>query len=325
MAYYHLTQEERYQIYAFRKAGFSLRSTAEALERSVSTISRELGRNRHLKGYRPKMAHYLARRRASISRTHRRIRLQHWNGIVTLLKQQWSPQQIAERARHEGTLCISHEWIYQRIAQDRAVGGQLWQHLRRAGLPRRHYHKGGRKRANIRFRVGIEQRPAQVEGREELGHWEGDTIIGKGRQGAVLTVVERKSRYLRMGVLPDLKGRTVSRIMRYRLHQVSARVHSITFDNGHEFACHPRMARSLSTDIYFAEPYKPWQRGSNENTNGLIRQYLPKKMSLKDLTQIEADRIERRLNHRPRKCLGYLTPNEVFNDTQETLTVALRG
>jgi IS30 family transposase len=112
--------------------------------------------------------------------------------------------------------------------------------------------------------------------------------------------------------------------MRYRLHQLSARVASITLDNGLEFARHPRMARSLSTAIYFADPYKPWQRGSSENTNGLIRQYLPKKKSLKDLTQIEADRIERTLNHRPRKRLNYLTPHEVFNDTRETLTVALR-
>lgn len=113
--------------------------------------------------------------------------------------------------------------------------------------------------------------------------------------------------------------------MRYRLHQISARVHSITLDNGKEFACHPRMSRSLSTDIYFAEPYKPWQRGSNENTNGLIRQYLPKKMRLDNLTQKELDTIERRLNHRPRKCLGYLTPHEVFNNTRDQLTVALRS
>jgi len=110
-----------------------------------------------------------------------------------------------------------------------------------------------------------------------------------------------------------------------RLHQLSARVQSITLDNGSEFSYHPRIARALSTDIYFAEPYKPWQRGSNENTNGLIRQYLPKKRRLDNLSQRENDRIENRLNHRPRKCLGYLTPHEVFNDTQELLTVALRS
>lgn len=325
MTYHHLTQEERYQIYAFRKANFSIRQIAEQLGRHPSTISRELRRNIHRKGYRPKMAHDLADIRARQTRGRIRITANQWRGISKLLEQEWSPQQIAWRAGHEGSLKLSHTWIYHYIAGDRAAGGQLWRNLRRAGLRRRQYHRSRSHRAPIRFRVGIEHRPSEVETRTQLGHWEGDTILGGGGQGSVLTLVERKSRYLRMGVLPDRKARTVSRITRYRLHQISARVHSITLDNGSEFACHPRMARSLSTDIYFAEPYKPWQRGSNENTNGLIRQYLPKKMSLKNLTQAEADRIENRLNHRPRKCLDYLTPFEVFNDTRETLTVALRS
>jgi len=288
MTYHHLTQEERYQIYAFRRANFSIRQIAEQLGRHPSTICRELRRNIHRKGYRPKMAHHLAGARAQQARSRLRITAKQWLGISKLL-------------------------------------GQLWRKLRRAGLHRRQYHRSRSHRTPIRFRVGIEHRPSEVESRTQLGHWEGDTILGGGRQGSVLTLVERKSRCLRMGVLPERKARTVSRIARYRLHQISARVHSITLDKGSEFVCHPRMARSLSTDIYFAEPYKPWQRGSNENTNGLIRQYLPKKMSLKNLTQVEADRIENRLNHRPRKCLDYLTPFEVFNNTRETLTVALRG
>lgn len=325
MAYHHLTQEERYQIYAFRKANFSIRQTAEQLGRDPSTISRELHRNINRRGYRPKMAHHLASARARQARCRARIKPHQWHGISYLLKQQWSPQQIARRARSEGTLHISHTWIYHHIACDRTAGGQLWRNLRRSGLRRRRYHRSRPRGAGIRFRVGIEHRPDAVEARQQLGHWEGDTILGHAHQGSVLTLVERKSRYLRMGVLADRKARTVARVMRYRLHQLSARVHSITLDNGKEFACHPRMARFLSTDIYFADPYKPWQRGSNENTNGLIRQYLTKKMSLKDLTQVEADRIERLLNHRPRKCLDYLTPYEVFNNTRETLTVALRS
>jgi IS30 family transposase len=325
MAYHHLTQEERYQIYAFRKAGFTIRAIADELGRSPSTISRELQRNVNRRGYRPQLAHRLARQRAHYTRRRLRIKQHQWRGIGRLLKLQWSPQQIAERCGQEGTLQISHTWIYRFVAEDRATGGQLWRQLRRSTLRRKHYHTKGKRHRSIRFRVGIEHRPRSVESRVELGHWERDTIIGRGRRGSVLIVVERKSRYLRMGVLANNQARTVARTMRYRLHQISARVHSITLDNGKEFACHPRMSRSLSTDIYFAEPYKPWQRGSNENTNGLIRQYLPKKMSLDNLTQKELDTIERRLNHRPRKCLGYLTPHEVFNNTRDQLTVALRS
>ena len=233
--------------------------------------------------------------------------------------------QIAQRADLEGSLQVSHEWIYRYIAADRARGGQLWQNLRRANLRRRRYHKGRRKRDLIRFRVGIEHRPDHVDNRQELGHWEGDTIVGHGRQGSALTLVERTSRYLRIGRLSNRAARPTAEIMRNRLHQISARVHSITLDNGPEFALHQRVARALSADIYFADPYRPWQRGSNENTNGLIRQYLPKKRRLDNLTDQEVTRIEKRLNHRPRKCLDYLTPYEVFNNTRIPLTVALRG
>jgi IS30 family transposase len=270
MSYHHLTQLERYQIYAFLKADFSIRHIATELVRSPSTISRELRRNRNLRGYRPKMAQRLADQRAVSSRLRFRIAEHQWRGIASLLKQQWSPDQIAHRARHEGTLNISHQWIYRYIVGDRTNGGLLWRQLRRASLRRRHYHRGRKPRQHIRFRVGIEQRPSEVESRNELGHWEGDTILGSGRRGAVLTVVERKSRYLRMGVLPNLRAKTIVEIISNRLHQLSARVQSITLDNGSEFSYHPRIARALSTDIYFAEPYKPWQRGSNENTNGLI-------------------------------------------------------
>ena len=325
MAYRHLTQEERYQIYAYRKADFSIKQTAAELGRSPSTVSRELRRNRGGRGYRPLKAHRLARRRACRCRSRCRISAAQWRSIGTLLEQEWSPKQIARRARLESTLRISHEWIYRHVAADRTNGGQLWRQLRHAGLRRRRYHKGRKRLENIRFRTSIEQRPEHVETRQELGHWEGDTIRGHRRQGAALTLVERCSRYVRIGRLPQSDARTTADVMRNRLHQISARVKSITLDNGSEFAYHPRVARALSTDIYFAEPYKPWQRGTNENTNGLIRQYLPKKRRLDDLTEAEITRIENRLNHRPRKCLGYLTPYEVFNNTRESLTIALRS
>lgn len=325
MVYQHLTQAERYQIYAFRKAHFSIRHMAAELGRSPSTISREFRRNRCRCGYRPGNAHQLAKQRARDGRCRIRIRAAQWQGVAALLKQQWSPQQIARRSRLEGTLCISHEWIYRYVAANKAAGGQLWRQLRHARLRRRHYHLGHRSRSRIRFRVGIEQRPDHVHTRQQLGHWEGDTIVGYRGQSAALTLVERTSRYVRIGRLPRSDASTTAQIIRNRLFHFTARVHSITLDNGSEFAYHPRVARALSTDIYFADPYKPWQRGSNENTNGLIRQYLPKKCRLDNLSAAQVTGIEKRLNHRPRKCLDYLTPHEVFHNTRETLTVALRG
>ena len=325
MTYRHLTQGERYQIYAWRKTQCSIRWMAQALERAPSTVSRQVRRNRGRRGYRPDQAARLACERARASRCRRRINERQWNEIVALLKRQWSPEQIASRARFEDTLRISYGWIYRFVAADRLSGGTLWCELRRARLRRRRYHHKPARRGPIRFRVGIEQRPEHVNTREQLGHWEGDTIVGHGHHGAALTLVERTSRYLRIGRLPGQDARTTADVARNRLHQLSARVHTITFDNGSEFARHPRIARALSADIYFAEPYKPWQRGSNENTNGLIRQYLPKKRRLNTLTEAEVAHIEKRLNNRPRKCLDFLTPHEVFNNTRQSLTVALRN
>lgn len=324
MSYTHLTQDERYQIHAFRRVGLKAAEIARELNRSASTISREVKRNRGGHGYRSKQAHDRARRRASQSRCRRRIQPRQWVGIEQLIRQDWSPEQIALRAATDGTLKISHSWIYRHIEADRDAGGELYKHLRRANLKRRRYHHRKPRRPKIRRRVGIERRPMEVESRAELGHWEGDTIVGPGPAGA-LTLVERKSRFLRIGRLPRMDARTTADVARNRLHQISARVHSITFDNGLEFALHGRMAVGLSTSIYFADPYSPWQRGTNENTNGLIRQYLPKRSALGDLTESQVTRIEKRLNNRPRKCLGGLTPHEVFNNTRTSLTDALRG
>ena len=177
----------------------------------------------------------------------------------------------------------------------------------------------------IRGRIGIEYCPEHVNHRQQSGHWEGDTIIGKVHRGAALTLVERVSRYVRIGYLPTRLAKTTARVAFNRLQRFSQRVQTLTFDNGVEFALHARIARSLNADIFFANPYAPWERGTNENTNGLIRQYLPKNQPIKPLSENDLYHIESRLNHRPRKCLGFLTPYEVFNDTRKELTVALRG
>lgn len=325
MVYTHLTREERYQISALRRAGHSMRAIAEMLDRDGSTISRELRRNRGVSGYWPVQAHTRARERAVTSRSRVRIGACQWRGIADLIRRQWSPEQIARRARWEGTLRISPEWIYRFVYADRAGGGDLVRHLRCQRQRRKRYASGRQCRGRIVGRVGIEHRPAVVARRIQPGHWEADTLIGKGRRGALLSAVERRSRFVRLGKLTRRTTQAVQQRMRRRLGPCAERVRTMTVDNGKEFAGHAGIGRALGCRIYFADPYASHQRGTNENTNGLIRQYLPKGRDLTTLTGAEVRAIENRLNHRPRKCLGFLTPHEVFNNTRESLTVALRG
>jgi IS30 family transposase len=319
-SYTHLTQEERYQIYVLMKAGHRKQQVAVLLGRSPSTIGRELRRNRGQRGYRPKQAQAMAEQRAQASRTRPRITENQWQAVATLIRQDWSPEQIADRARLEGTLAIRHETIYQFVYADKRAGGDLWRHLRCQKPYRKRYGSGRERRGQIPGRVGIEQRPLEIERRERIGHWEADTIHGRRRQGAVLSLLERCSRLRRLGKLPQATAEAVRVATRRRLLPLAHAVDSLTADNGKEFAGHAHISADLDADFYFADPYSSWQRGTNENTNGLIRQYLPKSRDLTSLTGPELRRIENRLNYRPRKCLGYLTPYEAFHNTQLTLT-----
>jgi len=323
--YTHLTPEERYQIYALMKAGHPQAEIAAHLGRSPSTVSRELSRNRSLRGYRPQQAQETARHRARRCRTRPRITARQWAAVAELVRRQWSPQQVADRADLEGTLAISPESIYRFVYAEKRAGGELWRHLRGRRHYRRRYGAGRACRGRIPGRIGIEHRPAAVERRDRIGHWEADTVHGRGRRGAVLSLVERRSRFTRMAKLPRATAQAVRDGACRRLRPIADRVDSLTADNGMEFAAHRRIAADLKADFYFADPYAAWQRGTNENTNGLIRQYLPKTRDLTTVTGPEIRKIENRLNHRPRKCLGYLTPHEVFHNTRLNLTVALRG
>lgn len=325
MVYTHLTREERYQISVLHNAGHSLREIAMSLDRHASTISRELRRNRGGRGYWPLQAHGWACERARSSRRRVRISARQWRGIAGLIRRHWSPEQIARRARHEGTLRVSPERIYRFVYSDRACGGDLVTYLRCQRQRRKRYGSGRQRRGRIVGRVGIEQRPAAVTRRIQPGHWEADTLIGKGRRGALLSTVERRSRLVRLGKLTRRTAQAVQVQFRRRLGSYADRVRTVTVDNGKEFAGHAGISRALGCDVYFADPYASYQRGTSENTNGLIRQYLPKGRDLTTLTGAEIRAIENRLNHRPRKCLGFLTPHEVFNNTRESLTVALRG
>lgn len=325
MSYSHLAPEERYQIHALMKGGHFQSEIAAILGRHPATIGRELRRNRGRRSYRPAQAQGLAQARARASRTRPRITAQQWRGIAGLLTRDWSPQQIAARARRERSLVISPEWIYQFVYAGKAAGNELWRHLRGQKPYRKRYGSGRERRGQISGRRSIWERPASVEGRRRLGHWEADTLIGARRRAALLSVVERRSRYTRLGKLVRLSARATRRAFVSRLSAFSARVRSLTADNGKEFAEHRGIAKDLQADFYFADPYAAWQRGTNENTNGLVRQYLPKSRDLSTVSGAEIRMIENRLNYRPRKCLDYLTPYEVFNDTRFELTVALRG
>ena len=303
MNYTHLTREERYQIYALQKAGHTQTEIADVLERHPSTISRELSRNRGGRGYRPKQAQKLADSRRAINA--RQIDEATWQFARARLMEQWSPDQISHHA------AISHETIYQRVYADKRAGGLLWQQLRCQKQRRKRYGKADR-RGIIPNRQSIEQRPAIVEERSRIGDWEADTVIGMNHKQAIVSLVERKSGYYLIRKVERKTAQAVSDAMIHLLRPHHCRVHTITSDNGREFASHESISKKLKADFYFAHPYASWERGTNENTNGLLRQYFPKNRDFTTITQQEIDMAMERLNNRPRKRLGYQTPNQVF-------------
>ena len=321
--YTQLTQEERYQIYILKKEEYSQTQIAELLERDKSTISRELGRNRGLRGYRPKQAHHLALARR-LNKARCRFDRTVWQQVDLLIRQEWSPEQIVGRLEMEHEVQISHEWIYQHIYADKRSGGDLYRYLRCQKKRRKRYGSYDR-RGIIRNQVSIDERPAIVKARGRFGDWEGDTVVGKRHRGALVTLVERKSLYTVIKGVVHKTSEAVRSAVTEGLVAHRERVHTITYDNGREFADHEGMAADLETEIYFAHPYASWERGLNENTNGLIRQYFPKNRELTNVTNEEIEHAMNKLNHRPRKSLDFRTPFEVFFNTKTSLTVALKS
>jgi IS30 family transposase len=307
--YTQLTQEQRYQIYALLKMDHTQIEIAKVIGVHKSTVSRELRRNRGLRGYRPNQAHQLAVSRRDKSRT--RIGALTWALIETLIRQEWSPEQVSDSLKDNHGLQISHEWIYQYILMDKHAGGDLHRHLRCQKKRRKRYGSYDR-RGKLKNRVSIDERPAIVDTRQRLGDWEVDTIIGKGHRHAVVSLVERKSRLALLRKVESRTAQAVADAVVELMKSLPVRTHTITADNGKEFADHERIAKELKTDIYFAHPYSSWERGTNENTNGLVRQYFPKKHSFAMITETDIDFVMERLNNRPRKCLGFKTPNQVF-------------
>jgi IS30 family transposase len=311
MNYTHLTQAERYQIAILSKAGHEQSEIARVMNRHSSTISRELRRNRGRRGYRAKQADEFSQARMRACENGPRISEQTWAWVDERLGELWSPEQICGRLRQRGLPSASHEAIYQRIYADRRNGGTLHRALRCQKARRKRY--GGReRRGSIPNQVSIEQRPAIVNRRRRFGDWEGDLVIGAGQQQALVTLNERKSRYSLIAQVPCKTAQAVSDTMISLLTPFAACVHTLTTDNGREFAQHERIAGTLDAQFFFAHPYASWERGANENMNGLIRQFFPKKMRFQSITRTDIEFAMHRLNHRPRKCLGFKTPHEVF-------------
>jgi len=312
--YYHqLTEEERIEIYALMKAGNSLRQIAKALFRSPSTIARELQRNTGRRGYRPKQAQRKTMERRAQPRPCKMTSdvVMH---IEAKLACEWSPEQISETMTQVVGVKISHERIYQHVWHDKKRCGQLWRKLRLAGRDKRRKRYGKHdRRGKILNRKGIEERPAIVDKRARIGDWEADLVSGARHRGFLVTLVERKSRLSLIGHVQRKKAAIVSAELTRMLESYRHHVHTITFDNGQEFAGHDAVSQALDCQCYFAHPYCSSERGTNENTNGLIRQYFPKKMDLRYVTREQLADVEQRLNQRPRKIHGFISPAEVFD------------
>lgn len=323
----HLTVEQRYAIFAMTQKAYTQKDIAEAIGVSKSTIGRELKRNCDKRSGRYVMD--LAQRKAD-ERKHNKFHYQRFTEpmkrkVKKLLKADLSPEQITGRCKLEGKEMVSHETIYQWIWADKRTGGELYKLLRRQG---RKYAKRGSKNAGRGFipnRVDIEQRPNIVEQKERFGDLEIDTIIGKNHKGAILTINDRATSRVWIRKLSGKEAAPLAKKTVSALRKVKHLIHTITADNGKEFAKHEEIAQKLELNFYFCKPYHSWERGANENTNGLIRQYIPKGTDFSEITDKQIRWIENKLNNRPRKRLRYLTPNEKFKQIINQNSVAFAG
>ena len=318
--YKQLTQEQRYQIYILKKTGLKQCKIARLLGVHKSTICRELRRNRGLRGYRPKQAHQKALVRR-LRKSLPRISQSTWTFVEHLLKNEWSPEQISAWLGLQFDIRVSHETIYQHILSDKKKGGKLFCHLRCQRKRKKRYGSYGR-RGQIVNRISIDKRPAIVDRRSRIGDWEVDTIIGKGHKQAIVSLTERKTKLALLGRVEKKTASAVTQTVINLLHPLKGKVITITSDNGKEFAFHQQISENLNADFFFAHPYSSWERGTNENTNGLIRQYFSKNRNFSTITDEEVNLVMDKLNNRPRKSLGYKTPNQVFyNHNRVALTI----
>ena len=319
-SYKQLTEEIRYQISAYLKAGFTQTEISLFIGVHKSTISGEIRRNSGLRGYRPKQAQIKSLERQQL-RSRRRIAQNTWNLVERMLREDWSPEQVSKRLIDSGLESVSPEWIYQYIINDKIKGGNLHTHLRCQKKRRKRYGVYSR-RGQIPHQVSIDERPTIVDDRTRFGDWELDTVIGANHKQALVTIVERKSRLTLIAKVMRKTADNVTDAIIRLLKPVSDYVYTLTADNGREFAGHIKVAKKLQADFYFAHPFSSWERGLNENTNGLIRQYFPKKHDFTTITNQQVKYVMNKLNNRPRKCLGFKTPNEVFYGIKPPVALA---
>lgn len=313
--YNQITSKERYTIARCRRTRMTVSEIAAITGRHRSTIYREVSRNAGSGGrYRCSKAQEKTNGRRSRSRRNRHFTKEELAVVEHYLRKDWSPEQVCGRLAEEGSLSISHETIYQHIWRDKAAGGDLYRHLRGTRKKRRKRYRSYDSRGRLAGKKDISERPESVEQRTEIGHWEVDTVMGSGDKHCVFTMVERKTGLVAIGKLANrtkeqVKKRTVD-LIRAQKH----RVLSMTADNGTEFHAYKRIEGSTGVVFYFAKPYHSWERGLNENTNGLIRQYLPKRKSMANITQRDCNKIAAKLNDRPRKRLDFRTPKECYDE-----------
>ena len=321
MSYTHLNARERMSLFYLKQMGLSLREIGRRLNRSHTSISRELKRNNRVSGcYCDRAAQSFADKRKSLPRHQRcysNSRLRQY--VIDNLKLGWSPEIISHRLPRDypyriKTMRISPEAIYQWIFNDAEQGGMLYTYLVRSHKKRRKQRRYGSLRGHIPDRVDIDERPAVVDTRSRYGDWEGDTMVGHRHQGRFVTHVERKSRYLVAGKTLDGTASAFNQVSLVLFKKIPRQyMKTLTLDNGSENSNFKELEKELSLRVFFAKPYASYERGTNENTNGLLRRFFPKGTNFLEVAHSELEKVVHLLNHRPRKCLKYRTPFEVFN------------
>jgi transposase, IS30 family len=324
MSYQQLSPNERQQIYALKYEDYlSVRAIGRLLKRAASTISRELCRNVCDNRYLPDTAQQMkvARRKAS-KEPFLKVSFKILESIKSALREYHSPEQIVGRLKSENQEFVSHETIYQMIYADYQGLGAYRKYLRQSHRVRRRRSGSKSRRGIIPNRVGIEFRPAGVDDKKEKGDWEGDTVIGANHQGGLVTYVDKASKFLMVGLIKNRTAEHVTAVSIQLFQDFAAgQVRTTTFDNGKEFSWHEVFSKAVGADCYFARPYHSWERGLNEHTNGLIRQFFPKCTNFRTVKPEQVTRVMDLINDRPRKSLGYRTPREVFYGQSGTVAL----
>jgi IS30 family transposase len=325
LKYQQLSQEERYTIVALLKTHISLSAIAREIGRSPSTVSRELRRNLRpvYDRYSPDVAHSYAIARRKRSRRGSNFTKEQWDLVLFLLRHKFSPEQISNTLKRFNLFSISHETIYQYLLYDKKHGGVWHKHLRAVSKRRRKRYNSYDSRGRLAGKRSISDRPEVINKRLEIGHWEGDTVVGRDRHHCIVTLVERKTGFVIIKKITARNVEQVNKACAKAIKEHGRRFKTITFDNGTEFHGYKTLEEHYPVTCYFAAPYHSWERGTNENTNGLIRQYIPKGSCMKNISQYDCDRIAYALNTRPRKRHCYKTPEELYYGKDSALHLLL--